>query len=318
MPIVKASESEHAVFDVIPTSITEIDLVTGIGGIPTKKITEIWGAWSIGKSTVAMYLVASAQSQDRPVLWADVERSWTNEYAKVLGVDPETLDLAHEDCAEDYLDDIEKWAHEKKNGLIILDSVGQLTPREEMEKGAEGRVIGAQARLMAAFVRRMKIHINVNNHALVVLNHEYNPINFGGPAMAFPQSKPSGGTKLEYAKDLSIHLKEVYPKVDDKVQRIVRKDGTKGGAFIRATIYKSKVAPSRAKEGVFALTYGMGTKPDWNLLETALEAGVVTKTGNTYSFAENKLAVGLKATRTFIEENPDIKEEIKSALKNKT
>ena len=299
--IIKASEVKEV--SSIPFGIPEIDYITGVGGVPFKKITEIFGPWSIGKSTLGYYLVREAQEMGCDVLWADTEHSWTNAYPTSLGVNTSKVDLVHAEFGEEYLDTMEEWVRgvgETKKGahhdaLVILDSVGHLSPQEEIQKTSGERQVGGQARLMAAFCRRMKPLIAMNNVALVVLNHEYNPISFGGESRnsRFPTSQPSGGMKLEYAKDLSIKLSETWAKDDDdKLIRITRDDKTKGGRFIKAQIWKNKLAATQAREATFALTFGAGINTDWKIVANALQAEIIRKEGNTYYYGKEKVAVG--------------------------
>lgn len=321
MEIIKASEVDE--LSVIPFGIREIDAITGISGVPFKKITEIFGPWSIGKSTLGLYLARSAQEMGCEVLWADTEHSWTNTYPRSLGVSPEKVDLLQGEAAEDYLDGIEEWIRgkgEAKKGahhsaLVILDSVGHLTPREEFEKASGERQIGGQARLMAAFCRKMKPLISLNEIALVVLNHEYNPISFGGtgPNSRFPQTQPAGGAKLEYAKDLSIKLSKTWAKDEEtgNLLKVAREDGTEGGKFVRAQIYKNKLAPTQMMEATFALTYGSGINSDWKFISTVFDAGLVTKEGNTYFYKGEKIAVGRPKANAWIKDHA---EELKAAL----
>ncbi len=319
--IIKASEVKE--IETIPFNIPELDLITGVHGIPFKKITEIFGPWSIGKSTLGYYLVRSAQEMGCDVLWSDTEVSWSNNYPRSLGVEPESVDLLQSEAAEDHLDGIEEWIRGKgadKKGahhhaLVILDSVGHLTPREELEKSSGERQIGGQARLMAAFVRKMKPLISLNDIALVVLNHEYNPIAFGGtgPNSRFPQSQPAGGAKLEYAKDLSIKLSKTWAKDEatDNLLKIARSDGTEGGKFVRAQIYKNKLAATQALECKFALTYGSGINSDWKLVSNVLNAGIISQEKTSYYYKGEKIAVGKPKLNAWVKEHAD---ELKETL----
>lgn len=321
MEIIKASEVKE--IEVIPFGIEEIDHITGIHGVPFKKITEIFGPWSIGKSTLGLYLARSAQDMGCEVLWADTEHSWTNAYPRSLGVSPDEVDLLQGEAAEDYLDGIEEWIRGKgetrkgahHHALVILDSVGHLTPRVEFENSAEQRQIGGQARLMAAFVRKMKPLISLNEIALVVLNHEYNPISFGGTGTnsRFPTSQPAGGAKLEYAKDLSIKLSETWAKDEEtgNLLKISRTDGTKGGRFVKAQIWKNKLAATQSLEAIFALTYGSGINSDWKLVSNLLNAGVISQEKTSYYYQGEKIAVGKPKLNAWVKENAD---ELKTAL----
>lgn len=311
MALIKASELKGVT--IIPFGIHELD--SKIHGVPTKKITEIFGPWSIGKSTLGYYLTTSAQNLGMEVLWADTENSLVGatEYPKLLGVDLERFNILGDEegekekmVAEDYLDEILKWVRNKKNTLVILDSVGGLHPRAEAENEAGKSATGVRAKLVSDFVRKVKPYLLLNNNALVVLNHQYNPINFGtaGPASRFPEIKAAGGDKLEYAKDISLLLSETYVKDEnDKVLKITRADGTKGGRFIKARIWKDKLFGTQWEEVVFALTVGQGVKDDWNMVQKCLDAEVITKEGNTYFFLGEKVCVGRPKLNEWAHEN---------------
>lgn len=244
--VMKASESTSDKFDVIPTGFVELDKILGIGGIATKKITEISGIWSVGKSTLALQIVAQAQKQKLHALYCDSEFSFSADYATSLGVDCENLELIQEQYAEATLDALEAWATKYKNGVIILDSIGALLPREEAEKGSEGRSIGLQARLVGSFMRRIVPILVLKNHALILLNHNFTDIQTG-------RLKTSGGEKLSYAKSVWITLKRSYGKPAKRSG-----DGTKTILFIEAECRKNKLAPSEGMKGELEMTPGKG------------------------------------------------------------
>src|SRR3990167_2903909 len=187
----KASEIKEQV-EVIPTPFPLVNNLLG-GGISTKRITEVAGPWSVGKSTFALQFVAQAQKLGRKCYLADAERTFSIEYATKLGVDCDTLEYDKAQVAEDLLDHLEEWANKNKNGVMIIDAIGSLMPREELEKGASGRSIGVQARLVGSFCRRIVPTLDERNHFLIVLNHTFTDPQFG-------RIKSSGGMKLEFAK----------------------------------------------------------------------------------------------------------------------
>lgn len=242
----KAIESTCDKFDIISTSSASLDIALGIGGIPTKKFVEISGPWSVGKSTLAMQIVSQAQKEKRPCVYADAEFSFSVDYATSLGVDCEKLELLQESYAELLLDAVEKWATENKNGLIILDAVGSLLPREEAEKGNEGRSIGLQARLIGSFTRRIIPALNLNNHAFVVINHTFTDLSTG-------RLKTSGGEKLAYAKSIWINLRRTFGKQARKSS-----DGTKTVLYIEAEIKKNKISPTEGKKAEMVMIPGQG------------------------------------------------------------
>src|SRR3990167_7002512 len=123
--IQKKFKSEH-----ISTGLTSLDNLLG-GGIALGKITEFAGSWSVGKSTLALQLAASAQKQKRACLYAETEFQFTPEYATNLGVDCEDLDFIQERLGEPMLDAVEEWANTNKDGLTLIDSIGGILPKEE-------------------------------------------------------------------------------------------------------------------------------------------------------------------------------------------
>lgn len=249
----RASESTTDRFDIIPTGFPALDSILGTSGIATKKITEISGIWSVGKSTLAMQIVASAQREKRKCCWLDSEFSFSSAYASVLGVDCDKLELFQEQYAEETLDALEKWATDNKNGVLVLDSIGALLPTEEAEKGSAGRSIGLQARLIGSFTRRIVPILAMKNHALIVLNHSFTDLTSG-------RLKTSGGAKLEFAKSVWLTLKRSYGKPAKRTG-----NGKKTILFLEAEIRKNKLAPTEGMKAELSMVPGEGFITEANL-----------------------------------------------------
>lgn len=277
----KASANPYRVIRWIPTGLTGLDRILG-GGIPQRKITEISGVWSCGKSTLALQAVAQAQKLNLDTLWCDTEYSFTQEYAEKLGVDCDKLDLLTERIAEVMLDSIEEWAEGHKNALIVLDSIGHLLPRAEAEKTADGKVIGGQAKLVSTFCRKIVPILAINNIALIVLNHQFTDLMSG-------KLKTSGGAKLEYAKSIWLMLRSANKRVMQGDQQI--------GAIMEAEIRKNKLAPTMKQKCDLTMLYGAGFSAEADLLQELLDSGEVTKKGNTYFRGTEKLGIGLTKAR---------------------
>src|SRR3990167_3145300 len=242
----KAIESTLDKYDIIPTTFPSLDSILGTSGIASKKITEISGIWAVGKSTLALQIIASAQREKRPCLFCDSEFSFSSTYATTLGVDCDKLDLEQKQYAEETLDALEEWATKNKNGLIVLDSIGALLPQEEAEKGSAGRSIGLQARLIGSFTRRIVPILSLKNHALIVLNHSFTDLTSG-------RLKTSGGAKLEYSKSVWITLKRSYGKPAKRTS-----DGKKTILYIEAEIRKNKLAATEGMKCELEIIPGLG------------------------------------------------------------
>jgi recombination protein RecA len=288
----KASESPWREITPIPTGIRSLDKITGIGGIPMRKITEISGKNSVGKSTLCMSIVRQAQKMGMDCVWADVEWSWDDgSYAKEVGVDIDDLDLIQEEIAEMTADAIIDWAKNHRDALIIVDSIGGFHSRAEAEKSSDEKTIGVQAKLVSTFCRRIVPKLAMNNIALVAINHEFVDIMSGG-------TYTSGGMKFGYHKSLSISLKKKYgAKVESG------SDGVKTGAVITAEIKKNKVAATIGATADLFMIPGEGFSNIADLFANLLESGEIHKDGNTYFRGETKIGVGEKKARDWVKEN---------------
>ncbi len=230
----------------IVTPFKEINGGLG-GGLPLGKVSEIAGSWSVGKSTIAYQIIAAAQKQGLPCLLLDAERAYTKEYGASLGVDNAQLDIFRAKTAEEYLDHCIEWTEVKKHhgGLIIIDAIGALLPREEAEKTSEGRSIGLQARLLGSFGRKIVPILDDTGIAMLALNHTFIPLGQMGIAS-------SGGRKWEYIRSVWLILSGAYGQP-------VKKDATGLKTLIpmRVEIKKNK------------LVSNVGTKIDLQLIQGA-------------------------------------------------
>lgn len=302
--IPRASASEG--FDVIPTGLPQLDRALGIGGIPFKRITEISGKWSTGKTSLAYSIIKSAQDRGIECIFVDAEWSFDTVYAKTLEVDTEKLGLLQTRAAEDSLDEIleylegdkQKGIKPGKDTLFVIDAVGALHPREEAQKNAEERTIGAQSSLIARFCRKVVPMLHLNNCALIVLNHEYTPIDTNGGR---PQIKTSGGAKLEYHKSLWIRLQ----RTGDYLKQGTLENGKPNivGCVVEAEIKKNKLAKTERQKAILEMYFGSGFSKTSDLLRDALDKGIITKTGNTFEFQNEKIAVGMPKLKEWVANN---------------
>lgn len=281
MSIYKGSESPYSKIDWLSTGFSNLDRILG-GGVPSRKLLEISGVFSVGKSTLALQIVAQAQKAGMDCLWCDSEFSFGEEYAQALGVNTKKLDVLTARFAEDVLDGIEEWANEHKDALIVLDSVGALLPRQESEKNSGEKVIGGQARLIATFTRKIIPILAINNISLIVLNHNFTDILSGA-------IKTSGGEKLAYSKSVWLMLRKASKRVMQGENQV--------GEIIEASIRKNKLAPTNKQSCDLTMLYGQGFSVEADLLQDLLDSGEVTKVKNKYFRGETLLGVGQAKAR---------------------
>ena len=285
--------------EVIPTGLF-VDKLTGVGGIPKGVITEIFGDESIGKSSFCLQMIASAQKQGLRCLFADVEWSYDVRYAESLGVDNSTLGLIRERFAEEVLDAIEEAVESGEWDLIVLDSVGGILPRAEAEKGAGEKTIGGQAGIIARFCRKVVPLLRMKNVALVVINHSFVDI-MSGKIMT------SGGKKLSYHKSLSIRFKQKFGVT-------IKQGDRKVGKVVVGEVKKNKLAATEGLELDGQLIFGVGFSASADVLNDAIEKGIITKKGNTFYFGDEKLGIGLNKVRILLQEDEELLNRIKHAL----
>lgn len=289
MVIYLASEAPFQGFDVIPTRL-KLDAAVGIGGIPSRRITEIYGPKSVGKSTLCLQIVAAAQAEGKKCLWLDQEFTFDfGVYALGLGVDMEKLHFVREQIAEDALDDALLFAAKEKNGLIVIDSIGALHPKDEAAKASEGKSIGTQAKMVSAFCRRIVPLLLMQNHALIVINHSFADI------MNHGIEKTSGGQKLDYHKSLSIRLKQKFGVAVTRAS-----DGAKVGLVIEAEIMKNKMAGTVGSRAELMMIPGSGFSKEADRLQDLIDSGEVVKKGRFYSFRGERVAGSAKEAREWV------------------
>jgi recombination protein RecA len=282
-----AADSEFAQIDWIPTGLSSLDKILG-GGIPTKRITEISGPFSVGKTTLALMAMTRAQQEKYKTLWCDFEWSWEHDYPKSLGVDLKKTMLIQERYAETAIDDIEAWAEKNKDGLIVVDAIGAMLPRAEAEKGSDGKTIGGQAGLVAKFCRKVTPLLVQNNIAMIVLNHEFTDIMSG-------RIMTSGGKKLEHAKAIWLKLRKVSKNVMQGDQKV--------GEIIEAEVRKNKLAPTMRQTAELTLLFGKGFSAEADLFNELLASGEIRKEGQKYFRNGVTMGRGINQAREWLKNN---------------
>jgi len=305
--------------EVISTGSLIIDKVTGVGGIPKGRITEITGDFSTGKTTLALSVASSAQRQGLSVAFFDYEHALSRNYARKLGVDlsPESFLLFQPNTLEEGADLSCVLMDEQAVDLIIVDSVAAMNPKEVWEKDADQTLtIGALARGMNKFLVKATKLLNNSNVTMLMTNQMMAKIGAAMPGMG-PQETQKGGNALKFYKSISLHFtlmkKEkgtVYSDLTHKNEQVEVYNKVK----VKNT--KNKVAdPYRS--GELYIRYGYGFDNYLSVLDAGSSCGVLSKSGSTYSYEGVKIGVGLNESAKNLAkpENKNMYDEIVSSLK---
>ena len=287
--------------DVVSTGSFSLDLALGVGGLPIGRIVEIYGPESSGKSTMALHVIAEVQKKGGKVAYIDAEHAMDPDYAKKLGVKIEDLLISQPDCGEDALNILESLVHSGIISAVIIDSVAALTPRAEIEGEMGAQFIGLQARMMSQALRKITALADRSKTLIVFINQLRDKIGMMG--YGEPTTTP-GGRALKFYASVRIDLRRIAQ---------IKKGEKVVGNRTRAKVAKNKVAPP-FKIAEFDIMYGEGISYEGDVLNMGIKSGVVKKTGNTYSFEDEKLGVGLEACREKLKQDKKLLGEIKKKV----
>lgn len=299
--IMKFGETHRTAVDVIPTGSFSLDLALGVGGLPRGRVVEIYGPESSGKTTLALNVVAQAQKLGGKAAFIDAEHALDPDYAAKLGVKINELLISQPDNGEDALNILEGLVRSGIISVIVVDSVAALTPKAELEGEMGEQHVGRQARMMGQALRKLTAIANNTQTLIIFINQIRMKI---GVMFGNPETTP-GGRALPFAASVRIDIRRVAQ---------IKKGEEIVGNRVKAKVVKNKVAaPFRVAE--FDITYGAGISYESDVLTCAIKYGVITKSGITYMFKDQKLGVGMEASKQKLVEDKKMMQEIEKLTK---
>ena len=284
----------------ISTGAINLDAVIGIGGVPRGRISEIYGPESSGKTTLCLHIIANAQRGGGVAAFIDAEHALDIQYAQRLGINVDDLLVSQPDTGEQALEIAEVLIRSNAVDVIVVDSVAALVPRAEIEGEMGDSHVGLQARLMSQALRKLTGAVSRSNAAIIFTNQirEKIGVMFGSPETT------SGGRALKFYASLRMDIRRIG----------ALKDGPEIiGNRTRVKVVKNKCAPP-FKQAEFDILYGKGISHTGLLIDIGVDEGIVAKSGSWFSYGDLRLGQGKENVRTFLEENPDVAEEIETRL----
>ncbi len=299
--VMRLGDRKTVAVDVISTGSIGIDIALGIGGVPRGRIIEVYGPESSGKTTISLHIIAEAQKKGGEAAFIDAEHALDPDYARKLGVDVDNLILSQPDNGEQALEIAEMLTRSGAIDVIVIDSVAALVPKNEIEGEMGDSFMGLQARLMSQALRKLTGIVNKSNTTIVFINQLRDKIGimFGNPETT------TGGKALKFYSSVRMEIR--------------RGEAIKNGNEIlgnrtKAKIVKNKMAPP-FKDAEFDIMYGEGISKIGEILDYAVNMGIIKKSGSWFAYNDAKIGQGRDNAKLFLEDNPEIADRIEELIR---
>jgi len=300
--VMRLGQNENIEIETVPSGSISLDIALGIGGLPKGRIVEIYGPESSGKTTLALHAIAEAQKIGGTCAFIDAEHALDPVYAKKLGVDADNMLISQPDNGEQALEIADTLVNSNAIDILVVDSVAALVPRAELEGDMGDSHMGLHARLMSQALRKLTGSISKTNAMVIFINQIRQKIGvmFGNPETT------TGGNALKFYASIRMDIRRIGA-IKDR-EKIV-------GNQTRVKIVKNKLSPP-FKTVEFDVMYGEGISKTGEILDLAVEKGLVEKSGAWYSYNNQRIGQGRENAKIFLKENQNTSDEIEKILRS--
>ncbi len=289
--------------DAVSTGSIGLDVALGIGGLPKGRVVEIYGPEASGKTTLTLQVVAEAQKTGGTAAFVDAEHALDPTYAEKLGVNVDELLVSQPDTGEQALEITDMLVRSGAVDIIVIDSVAALTPKAEIEGEMGDSHMGLQARLMSQALRKLAGNIKRSNAMVIFINQIRMKIGvmFGSPETT------TGGNALKFYSSVRLDIRRIgaLKKGDEVI-----------GNQTRVKVVKNKVAPP-FRMAEFEILYGEGISREGEIIELAVDQGIIDKAGSWYSYGSDRIGQGKENVREYLKANSDIASDIETQIRAK-
>ncbi|AFY99928.1 recombinase RecA [Calothrix sp. PCC 6303] len=300
--IMRLGDATRMKVETVSTGALTLDLALG-GGLPKGRVIEIYGPESSGKTTVALHAVAEIQKTGGIAAYIDAEHALDPTYAGALGVDIANLLISQPDTGESALEIVDQLVRSAAVDIVVIDSVAALVPRAEIEGEMGDTHVGLQARLMSQALRKITGNIGKSGCTVIFINQLRMKI---GVSYGNPETT-TGGNALKYYASVRLDIRRI---------QTLKKGTEEFGNRVKVKVAKNKVAPPfRIAE--FDIIFGKGVSTIGCLVDLAEETGILTRKGAWYSYKGDNISQGRDNAIKYVEEKPELAEEIKKLVKEK-
>jgi len=298
--IMRMGEKPIEAVPVVSTGSLSLDIALGVGGLPRGRVIEIFGPEASGKTTLALQVVSEIQKLGGTAAFIDAEHALDMAYANKIGVKTDELLISQPDTGEQALEIAEILVRSGGADAVVIDSVAALVPRAEIEGDMGDAHMGLQARLMSQALRKLTAITSKSMTTVIFINQIRHKIGimFGNPETT------TGGNALKFYSSVRLDIRRISAIKDG--QDVV-------GNRTRVKVVKNKLAPP-FKEVEFDIIFGEGISKEGDILDLAVEAGIVEKAGTWFSYGEVRIGQGRENAKEFLKKNEETKKEIRDKL----
>ncbi len=291
---------------VVPTGSIGLDIALGIGGYPRGRIIEIYGPESSGKTTLMLHAIANVQRQGGVAAFIDAEHALDVTYARKLGVKTDELLISQPDFGEQALEIADMLVRSNAVDMVVIDSVAALVPKAEIEGDMGDSHVGLQARLMSQALRKLTGTVNRSRCVLMFTNQIRMKIGvmFGSPETT------TGGNALKFYSSVRLDIRRIGAIKDNTGKA---GEMTVVGNRTRVKVVKNKMAPP-FREVEFDILYGQGISRSGEVVDLAVDAGIVQKSGAWYSLGSERIGQGRDNARSYLEERGELMQQVERKL----
>lgn len=301
--IMRLGQNSSMNIEHISTGSLSLDIALGIGGLPRGRIIEIYGPESSGKTTLALHCIAEGQKDGGNAAFIDVEHALDPVYAAALGVDIDNLLVSQPDTGEQALEITEALIRSGAIDVIVLDSVAALVTKQEIEGDMGDSHVGVQARLMSQALRKLAGAISKSNCVAIFINQLREKV---GVVYGNPEVTP-GGRALKFYSSVRLEVRK------GEALKAGKSSGDRIGSRTKVKVVKNKVAPP-FKEAEFDIMFGQGISRVGELLDLAVDADIVNKSGAWFSYEGTRLGQGRDNVKQLFLDNPELAKEIEGKV----
>lgn len=297
----KLGENNNMEVETTSSGSLALDLALGVNGFPKGRIIEIFGPESSGKTTVALHAIAEVQKKGGRAAFIDAEHALDPVYAKRLGVNIDELLISQPDTGEQALEICEALVRSEAVDIVVIDSVAALVPKAEIEGEMGDSHVGLQARLMSQALRKLSGTVNKTKTTCIFINQLREKV---GVMFGNPETTP-GGRALKFYSSIRLDVR--------RGEQLKTSDSVIGNKTV-IKVVKNKVAPP-FKTAVVEIMYGLGISKESEIIDLAVEAGIVDKSGAWYSYNGEKIGQGKENVKALLRENKKLCDELEKKVR---